>query len=854
MRNKRSIRYVSWEVWSVLRRTYPKAIELKIKRRSVDEPEDDDRCQACLADNHNEEHVKSRLADLAQHCLKSPLPQTLRPEELIEVEAPAPSSSQYRLVHQDDMAFWNLFLSSLLARDPSKISEGFNAFTAAFPASSPQKDGFHIFLTDSTDHEPSPSDTSRLRFLSNIFRPMLCTKHRLPISSALKRVSSEGDSAKPNVLSERVSIIEESTYQDFLAKVAAVTSVLFPSSDEPLHIQINRTPGDELSDGAAFSKQWKIGSLHPSFRPAVHKRGPPAPWSFIAASDTMSMCFDLECATCEDDECNKRFKEWQAQEDASRTNGSKGSDTSKSSNKPRMSNAPGAAAHDPIQLDSDIEEDPVPDTFSLRVFEAEGNADEQSALTSLVQCAGLPAGDTTAEEGNVLRRSSRKRKSRYPVGVIKDEKSVRIAMHHNVAAIRLKIFETCDNFNLEHNLKLVISSPSTADKASSGDAKHDTGDNPNRDPAPQVVDLSADSEIETSSEVPVSNELQADACSGEGEKPVKDRGPIIIDLSFDLVTQTLLQVCESSVGGKLGENFNPVDDLMFLHQHTHDESSTIVCDTDLMGYLISISNLIDTTAEPSNKKGRRGVTEKGFTGTFLSSAPKLAPKTDQAKVDCEASNAIAIDIVDKVLITGEGEDRSSKKAKLVKKSDLNQSAGLNGSGHGTNNDQAVVRVHPDSGVLQVDKNTENGHVHNFQSPKGGNVGIRTTANESLSTNKSVQEMLDDESDDDDALLEGGLSTSRPPQSSKATAMSHSTSSPETKLADAAYARSVQQSEKAYARLIDLLLLAVGDAGSDQAELYCNAARWAVDLNPGVDPEDLTDLAYAKFVELTLNIE
>jgi hypothetical protein len=304
--------------------------------------------------------------------------------------------------------------------------------------------------------------------------------------------------------------MEESAYQDFLARVAALTSVLFPSSDEPLHIQANRTPSDEVSDGAVFIKQWKIDSHHPIFRPAVHKRGPPFPEGFITSSDTMSMCFDLECATCKDDTCNLLFQSWQDQEDATSIKGSKGSDSPKST-KPRMSNASGAAAHDPIQLDSDLDDDAALNTFSLRVFEAEGNADEQSALTSLVQCAGLPAGDTAADDGNVLRRSSRKRKSRYPVGVIKDETSVKIAMHHNVAAIRLKIFETCDCFNLEHSLKLVISSSSTDDKGSPVDAKEDAVDNLNKDHAAQVVDLSADTEIEMTSKAPVSNGSSAGA-------------------------------------------------------------------------------------------------------------------------------------------------------------------------------------------------------------------------------------------------------------------------------------------------------------------------------------------------------
>jgi hypothetical protein len=862
MRNKRSIRYVPWKVWSVLKCAFPKAMELKIKRRSLDEPEDDDLCQECVADNNNEEHAKSRLADLAQYCLKNPLPQCFRIEELIEREASTTTTSQYRLLHQDDMAFWYLFLSSLGGKNPSKITEGFYELTAT--ASSLQGYGFDIFMPDSTDHiMPNPSDSSRLRCLSTMFRPIVCRKHRLPISSAFESDFSERDSTNcpnvPSLLSERVIIMEESAYQDFLAKVAALTSVLFPSSDEPLPMQVNRTPADELSDGAEFIKQWKIDSHHPIFRPTVQKRGPPVPGSFIASSDTMSMCFDLECATCKDDECNLLFKLWQEQEDASSIKGSKGSDSSKSS-KPRMSNASGAAAHDPIQLDSDFDDDAALNTYTLRLFEADGNADEQSALTSLVQCAGLPAGDT-ADEGNVLRRSSRKRKSRYPVGVIKDEKSVKIAMHHNVAAIRLKIFEMCDSFNLEHSLKLVISSPSTDDKVSSVEAKQDTDDNPNKDNASQVVDLSADTEIATTSKVPASNESPTGAGNSEGEKPMKDHGPIVINLSFDLVSQTLLQVCESSVGSKLGANFNPADDLVFLHQHTQDESSSTVGDTELMGYLISLSNLTDTSAvAPSKKNGRRAVTEKGFSGTFLSSAPKAAPNKDQTGADGEDPNDIEIVIAKNahtqaltVVDTGEGKELPAKKTKLDKKSDSDQRASLNGEYH---SDEAAVN--PVAGTLQVSKTNENGHVHNLQTPEGEQIGIHIAAGGTSSTKKSIQQMLED-SDGDDELLEGGLSTSKqksmPPPTSKRTRRSPRPSNPVQNGKAGFESLAHADTESTYhdlpcpdLRMNTMQLLMELHPALEERDAF-NASKWAFDTyTEERDMKWLADEAYAQCVK------
>jgi hypothetical protein len=59
-------------------------------------------------------------------------------------------------------------------------------------------------------------------------------------------------------------------------------------------------------------------------------------------------------------------------------------------------------------------------------------------------------------------------------------------------------------------------------------------------------------------------------------------------------------------------------------------------------------------------------------------------------------------------------------------------------------------------------------------------------------------------------------------------------------------------DRAFFVVVQQLLETAGaNADSDHTEMRFSAARWAIDKNPGMESEELLDLAYAKFLELTL---
>jgi hypothetical protein len=121
----------------------------------------------------------------------------------------------------------------------------------------------------------------------------------------------------------------------------------------------------------------------------------------------------------------------------------------------------GANLRDPITLDSDVEDNAESkQKAEFRIFEIEENATLDAALLTLTQTGGL-ASIVTDTDNFFLRRSSRKRKSRYPSGSIRREEALTMSLNCNLAALRLALFEKCDGFKVNHKLTLVV--PKTFD-------------------------------------------------------------------------------------------------------------------------------------------------------------------------------------------------------------------------------------------------------------------------------------------------------------------------------------------------------------------------------------------------------
>jgi hypothetical protein len=264
------------------------------------------------------------------------------------------------------------------------------------------------------------------------------------------------------------------------------------------------------------------------------------------------------------------------------SNGSKSEPTKKP---PKV----GSAAADPILVESDIEDfkSSEPDLFSLRTFEVKQSTSLEDALSSLQAASAFPSESETSEV-SFLRRSSRKRKSRYPSGNLLRENAVNVGLHHNMAALRLLLYEKCEVSLSGRRLTLVMSI---------NDGK-----------AHQTFDINFESGQRHLQEV-------IDGMRGEAEK-------------------------------KHDSNFEPSKDLLLLYQNEEGGGLQGLHET-MMDSLLQMANLEppDSSDQSANSKKRRRnrQSERGFQGTLLQSSAAVENsqneedvKEDQVKLDRSA--------------------------------------------------------------------------------------------------------------------------------------------------------------------------------------------------------------------------
>jgi hypothetical protein len=317
---------------------------------------------------------------------------------------------------------------------------------------------------------------------------------------------------------------------------------------------------DEARAEATGSMQW----LHPSFR---HVQSGETGVPFVISSDMVSMRFILEGQVCKDPECNSNYCLWL-----------------------KSRKTPGSAAHEPIAIDMDGV--PLPGV-TLSVFEVEPGTITENFIADKESTA-------TAEEGwmdqiQSLRRSTRKRKPRYPKGCILSEQLLNINMQSNLAALRLFMLERCTEgspFEVSHTIQMLV--------------PHEESQNQGY----RVIDLPLDK----------SGEKLEDILAEDMKKRFADVPKSFI--SRIVITRQALEM----VGGM------PKD--------------------ALLDHFMSLSSDV----QPVRKKRR---VERGFTGTFLSSNPsnheEEEGKDDSDSMDVEL-DSIVVPGLKFILQTGSPEE------------------------------------------------------------------------------------------------------------------------------------------------------------------------------------------------------
>lgn len=545
----------------MIKNMFPTAIEHKQKRRGTlyddGEAESNDvGCIECRQSEFTEADVKASLQGIAKYC-RTRKTTSLSTKSIIEASL-AEVNARYFIVHADDLHAWDSFLVSFRRLDVKK--GGYSPPEVAKHALLPQNSwSKRNIVPEGSESSLLENERDRLLFLERVFRPIVCGTHRRPIFTAVFDCDQKEANSKVKTfnLNERVKVLDANSYRDFLAYFCSVACILFPENN---HDQPNGVSHYEnIAMGARFGENWNLSSsFHAAFSPAHRDDNTHNSCKFCISCDTLSRLFKLECHYCVDEECQREYQTWQESESKSIT-------VSKNVGSENTTNV--------ILIEESIEVD-APSilhgtSFPLRVFDVHTNADTDSILASLSRCAGFPAIETQENDNaSTVRRSSRKRKSNYPLGCIQDEDTIQANIGLNVAALRLLLLEKCTHgsqFELDHLVTLVLKIP-------------------NKDNGPSVFTD------------------QREAIQ-------------FLDLRWSFIGETLQYVYEQACGSNICAS--PSEYIMLVRRAVGDDSIVLGKD-ELMEHLISLANF-PTEKDSTTSASRKVRHEKGFTGTLLTS-------------------------------------------------------------------------------------------------------------------------------------------------------------------------------------------------------------------------------------------
>jgi hypothetical protein len=592
--------YVPWSTWSLIKGVFPNAIEHKRKRIEVfDEcnsiAESPIGCEQCLEEGIAKTYARSNFSDLVRCCRESVSLRGLSNVEVIEMSKSL-SCNRFYLVHKKGISSWQKFLSIVSRKDGEKRY-------VALPSGNSK--WIHVGNIDETGL--SAVDRSRLDFLSAMFCPVTCSEHGQAMRLALFRNVDIHVPNHPFNLDDDICLLEESSYLAYISYIGAAAVMLYPLDFDPnFH---GATIQDFILDGADFfDRVLGQSSFHPSCIPVSRINQRVDTDRFVVENEHVAVLFQLEEASCSIESCQQNQNAW------SRIV-SDNDDASCAKNRHIQK----GFANNPIDIDHEVE--PVlvsPSYVDVKVLDVESDGDLDFVLTFLISIAGTQMSSENEDSQPHLRRSSRKRTSRYPVGCILDEETLEMKLDSNIAALRLLLLERCTkgtHFSLDHSLKLIVENPIASKN--------------------NAVAVLAD----------------ANSKSEESDRSV-DSSPLVkaIDLPFDVNSKTLREICEVGIGIP----FNNSMSLSIVRQANLEKSAVSIPIDDLMGHLLSLATLAeDGDQSNSSKRSKRIRTEKGFLGTFLSSsdAVKAENSMDEVVVEgCAESETNEVETLDSVSV------------------------------------------------------------------------------------------------------------------------------------------------------------------------------------------------------------
>jgi hypothetical protein len=626
--NRRSIRYVSWSDWIDIQYIFPNAIEHRRKRIVSEVEEDlngDFGCPECMDKATAADSFRNKLSALlrsdeyAQRC------DVLAEETPSEADTGGAYQKEYRVMHEEDLLAWKKFVSAA-KRKINRGGSSIDDHTRRLLKPLVEWDDCALLSLETTTLGSASPKARCAQFLSAVVRPIACRKHKLPISAALFQDQGFEDRPSLKSLNSNICILTEAAYQSLVSHWTSVIQATLPSDESNAITVLDDEDEDEID---SFEEECpddknQVKWFHPSFRRHVISNGQSKRPVFALTSDKMSMRFVFDSGVCNDPACNEAYSRWYDAEISAKSQNPKCSPPSSSH---ESTKTPGSAADEPITIDCDLDFPTSSGTVLLKVFEAEKRSRLDSILADLASTSGLSDGSSDASHH--LRRSSRKRKTRYPSGVIVSEDSVNVNLKANVAALRLLLLERCANgspFQLSHSLRLVVPSPvaagcinDTAASEEAGGVSEQAVSNTNL--APKVIELPLDMSGDVVEDViPAASE----EAGGVPEQAVPNTNfaPKVIELSLDMSGDVVEDVIARSFGMPVNDLAVDFSDVFIVRQADEDSGIDETPQENLLDHLIGLANIsnIDDTNPQKKRKVR---VERGFTGTLLVS--RLAP-------------------------------------------------------------------------------------------------------------------------------------------------------------------------------------------------------------------------------------
>lgn len=422
----------------MVRKVFPDAIEHRKLRMSCDENNgkpilDDDGCSLCQKEKDVLKSLKSGIETWARETrdnriLKKLLDGNRTLTREIAVHNFTCAQSGCRLVHCDDISNWRKMVISAgkACKRKSNDSEEFRIYieNIAFP-------NYHSVVLE---FERKPIE----RLLHSL-RSLICREHKLVMKSSIFQEHDKDDSdSKGNQLSTNIVVLSDEEHNAYVWSLSGLLTIL----------------NEDIEDSHAEDYAYKTGndiqhitrcSYHPAITRRPESKGTMTDNVIVFTLDGSSKEFFLATGVCTCENCLKEFGPLQQQKQSEQDDYVDNvSEDSKERSKSFEDSKMGSLASDPIVVESDTEEGKM-NTQQLRVFEFKAESSIGDATYSLQITAGSSSiCEAEPQSTGFLRRSTRKRKTRYPTGCILREDSINVSLEHNMAALRLLLYEKCE--------------------------------------------------------------------------------------------------------------------------------------------------------------------------------------------------------------------------------------------------------------------------------------------------------------------------------------------------------------------------------------------------------------------------